>query len=262
MSIGVGCSPHEPQRLEATGQLVAADGQTPLPNTAVDDYELTFKLLGENGEVSISRAFEQDAEGDRITTDPQGIFRIEARDLRLSYDWSREELECRDECIAWETLCETVTEEVCYSTCSEEQCWDECYDDCYTDCWEEEYCDDDGCWGETVCEDDCVEVCEPTCETVSYACDCQWESYEVCSDSCVLTEEVCEWVTRWYTAYPALSEVQSTTAAVRLPDKAGNLRILKGDNINAHQHQQCDENGCLPIPLWVQDDRFRVPWSE
>jgi len=264
---GVGCGGlnlDEGQRLAAAGQIVAADGLTPVAALPVERYQLTFVVAGQSGDAEITRTFEQTAPGSAgaaIVTDSAGWFRIETEDLALSYDWQRDELICSDVCASWETVCEQMTEEVCSDICSEDRCGDECWDECSTECWDETYCDDDGCWTEPVCEDFCTVVCDVVCETVSYLCNCSLETHDVCDDVCGEVVEECDWETRTYTAYPALGEVVSTRADIRIRRDGDSEQVtIAGDPLEAFQYVGCDAAGeCEPTNLWVQKDRFVLP---
>jgi hypothetical protein len=251
--VAVGCGPSlsDPQRLEATGEVVELDGVTPRAGQLVDRYELSFVVAGEGGEVTIERQLAASADGDAIVTDADGLFRIVSEDLALSYEWQRDELECVDSCVTWETVCEQVTEEVCLNTCSELDCWEECT----PECWEERFCDEDGCWTEVVCEDVCGEVCEP----ITYPCDCHTETYEECFDQCVETVEDCDWVTRTYTSPASLEDVITTEARVWLRDGQSAARAFVGEPLEAEQHRTCNRNGeCNLENLWIQRDRFPI----
>jgi hypothetical protein len=256
-----GCAPDgAEQRLIATGELLAADGETPLVGARINKYRLTFLLEGEAGPVQIQRDFRSDAAGHPIVCNAQGRFAIANDDLALAYEWERDERMCGTVCVAWDTVCHEVREEVCLSSCSEDTCWDECWDECTPECWDETVCDDVGdCWAETVCVDSCVEECAPVCETTSYPCECFWDSHERCSDECVEHAEQCEWVTRVYTTHPALDRVDATRAELWL-DGDGDTRRVIGTPIEAHQFRGCDDAGrCTPLDLWVQRDRFVAP---
>lgn len=264
-TIGCGTStPEEHQRLVAAGQLLTADGATPLAGMAVDRYQVTFVVAGENGDAEINRLFSEDESGAGIVTDADGWFRVASPDLALAYDWQRDELVCGEVCVAWDTVCDQVTEEICLDTCTEEQCWDECWDDCAVECWDEEVCDGDGnCWVETVCEEYCTEVCETVCDTVSYGCNCYLDTYEVCDDQCVESAEECEWVTRTYTSAASLGDVIGTRTTVWVHDETLAEHLIDGDLIEAQQHEGCNAAGeCGPVDLWVQKDRFVVPFRD
>lgn len=249
LAVGCGPNPYDPQRLSATGELV--DGTTPRAGQSIERYELDFIVAGEAGEVTIERQFAASASGGAIATDEAGLFRIASEDLALSYDWERDELECVESCVTWETVCQEVTEEVCLDTCSELDCWEECG----SECWEETVCDEEDCWTEVVCE----EVCGEVCETVTYACDCHLETYEDCFDQCVETVEDCDWVTRTYTSQAALEDVIATEARVWLRDSQGTLHGFVGQPLEAQQHRTCNQQGeCRLENLWIQRDRFII----
>lgn len=256
-SVGaLACGPdHDPQRLVASGQIVASDESTPRAGVAVDRYQLTFVVAGEVGDVAINRAFEETPDGSPIVTDADGRFEIRGEDLALSYTWERDELVCWDVCVAWVTYCEQVTEEICASVCTDLECWD----DCATECWDEVVCDDYDCWVETYCDEACSEVCEE----VSYDCDCHLETYEVCGDECIKTVEECEWVTRTYTSQASLEQIVSTQADLwSRHDDSGERRVT-GQTLQARQEVECDGEGhCAPGNLWIQDDRFVLPIAD
>lgn len=264
----VGCLGAEDpsQRLMAVGQLLDAQG-APLPLEPIESYQLTFVLAGD---IEIERTF---TEG--IITDDQGMFRVSASDLNLSYDWQEDEYECQDVCIETETYCYDVEEDVCVSQCDVvtfDECYDECYDDCSgSTCYDETVCttyqDDEGntweeCDTETVCEDDCTTTCEPVCGSVTEEqCwdDCHVEVYEQCDEECVLFEEQCGWVTYTHTSYPELSEVVATRAEIAFQGK-----LIEGDQLRAHEEQECEQDDagvkrCTSLGLWLQRDRFTVP---
>ncbi len=262
--LALGCSdePLEPQRLIASGQVMAADGVTPLAGFDVNRYELTFVVASERGEFEVARGFAKSSSGADIVTDEAGRFEIESDDLALAYTWEEDELVCGDVCARWETVCDVITEEICLDSCWGEDCWDECWDECTTECWDETVCDDEGCWIETVCEDSCYEVCDTVCQEVAYPCNCYTDSYEVCGDECVAVVEECNWVTRTYSAPASLDEVRSTHADIWVADLAGAEHVIGGDLLEAFQHQRCDaERRCENTSLWIQKDRFTIPFA-
>ena len=243
------------QRLTATGTLLDGEGN-PLAGSEISRYDLTFVLNGEEGPVSIQRSFDDDGTGSPLITDANGRFHVTSNDLALAYDYQRDEWVCEDVCTAWETVCYEVTEEVCLDTCAEDQCWDECWDDCDVDCYDETVCDEYGdCWTETVCDESCTEVCDTVCETVAYPCNCYLETYDQCDDECVQIVEECGWVTRTYTAFPALNEISTTEAELQLTDGTW----ISGVPIEAFQQDTCQDDGkCELVNLWVQKDLFTV----
>jgi len=207
------------QQLVATGELVAADGTTPVTDRSIDAYRLTFVVADGN---EIERTFTKHESGDPIRTNDAGRFHILESNLALSYDWQQDEYVCQDICTEWVTTCHDVSEEVCAEQCAVvtyDECWDECWDECDTTCHDETYCDDEGCWTETVCSDDCTNVCETVCQPVTEEqCwdECHVEVSEQCNDDCTASVESCEWVTMTYTTFPALSDIVSTRAEIRL----------------------------------------------
>ena len=199
-----GCSPGDGQRLLASGEVLQADG-SPARDLAIDTYAITFHL--QNG-VAIERRFESRGPEDGVVTDGAGLFRIDARDVALSYDWERDEWVCEDVCTTWETTCALVTDYVCVDDCevvTYDECWDECWEDCESVCWDETVCDAWGdCWTETTCDEDCTSSCDTVCGTVTEeVCeqDCWTEENEVCEDVCLEIVEECGWVTRTYTSH-------------------------------------------------------------
>lgn len=254
-----GCVFSEEQQLVAQGELVRADGRTPVGDTLIEQYSLTFSFASDGGgTVDIRRAFSRDESGNPIVTDANGKFRIEASNLALAYDWEAEEQVCDDVCVTWDTVCTDVSEEVC-DTCTEQECWDDCTEECVTECWDEKVCDEYGdCWIETVCEDDCADVCQTVCEPVDYDCNCRWETYEQCDEQCTESASECEWVTQTYTSYPALREITRTRATVWTRDGSGGRNIIVGDTIEQQTGLRCDNDSTC----WLQTDRFVFPAAE
>jgi hypothetical protein len=253
-----GCGPDDDgQRLEATGELVGADGAT-RANVVVDHYEIDFFLAND---VTIQRAFFEDAtpKRDGIRSDADGRFLVTSADLNLSYEWDEDVYVCSTVCVAYAESCYDVTEEVCEDTCSYEECWDECT----TECWDETVCETfydefgnpyEECWTEEVCQDDCYEVCD----TVSEPCNCHLETYEQCDQVCAETAEECDWVTYTHTAFPSLSEVVGAQATVAVFGDDGLVRIV-GEPIESSRKQECDDGDCEWLNTWVQHDVFVLP---
>ncbi len=255
--LALGCVPTEEQRLDATGELRAPDRHTPMSDTLIELYEITFTVDGDNGEeVAIRRSFTNNGRGDDIITDGGGRFKITASNLTLSYNWERDEYECENVCSAWDTVCTDVSEEVC-DVCTENECWDDCYEECDLDCWDEKFCDEDGnCWTETICKKECDDICQTVCEPVDYDCNCRWETYQDCNDECVETVDECEWVTRNYTSHPSLDEVKTTSTAVWTRDDNGNQRIVTGEPVGDGNGAVCDRGSECNGRAWIQTDLF------
>jgi len=254
-----GCMTNDEPRLIATGELLAADGHTPLGDKVIDRYVLTFSVLDNAGDpIDIVREFIHDGRGKPIVTNGDGQFEIRSATLELSFDWERDEYVCDDVCVTWDTFCTEVNEEVC-DVCTEQDCWDDCSESCYDECWDEEYCDEDGCWTETVCEEVCDESCQTVCEPVDYDCNCRWETYEECDDVCTETTEECDWLTRTYTSYRSVDEVKKTKAAVWTRDKTRRLYMIGGEQNEDATGPDCGEDGQCDQRLWFQNDRFVAP---
>lgn len=250
-----GCFPEPPtQHLVATGEVVAADGTTPVPNQSIEVYRLTFVVADGN---EIERTFTRDESGDPIRTDQAGRFRVVASDLALSYDWQQEEYVCEDVCTEWVTTCQDVAVDVCVEQCevvTHDECWDDCWDECETVCSDETVCDDEGCWTETVCQDECTTTCEQVCEPVTEEqCwdECHVEIVEQCNDDCATSVESCEWVTMTYTTFPELSDIVATRAEIRLTAQGGAPRWITGVTLETGEKAGADE--------WVTSDRFTLP---
>jgi hypothetical protein len=264
LSACFGCGRDE-QRLDAEAIVVDAEG-APLAGTGVDAYVVYFRVA--DG-IEIERRFVEDVtEPDGIRTDGGGRFQVAGQDLELSYDWQQEEYVCEDVCADWGVSCAMVTDVVCVEHCEEvtyDECWDECWDDCETVCQDDVVCDEDGnCWTETTCEDVCTTSCEPVCGPVTEnVCqdECWEETYEQCDDVCLETVQQCGWVTHTYTSYPALSEVVSARAELFLRDAEGLEHMVPGETLESRQGQQCSGERCNPVNLWLQRDRFVVPFA-
>lgn len=269
-ALGVGfslsaCAADDGQRLDAEAVVIGADG-APLAEARVDAYVVYFQVAGGP---EIERRFADDVtEPPGIRTDAEGRFEVAASHLALSYDWERDEYVCEDVCTAWQTSCTPVTETVCVEQCEDvtyEDCWDECWDECETVCYDETVCDEDGnCWTETTCDDVCTPVCDTVCGTVTETqCydDCWEETYDQCEDVCLELVEECGWVTRVYTSYPELSEIVSARSEIFLRDAEGQGRAVPGEALESRQEQRCEDDRCEPVNVWVQRDRFVVPFA-
>lgn len=253
-----GCTTQDDQGLVATGELVAADGHTPLGDARIDRYSLTFWVVGDGGrEFSIRRELTSNGDGEPITTNGDGKFRITSSNLALAYDWERDEYVCEAVCVAWDQVCRDVTEETC-DTCTDEECGEQCRQECYDVCWEEEVCDESECWSETVCTEECEDVCETVCEPVKYDCNCRTETYEVCDEQCTETTQECEWVTQTYTAYPDLSEVTGTEAVIWMQHPNGGPQRIIGKPFPAQTGVACNRDGECDS-RWMQHDLFVMP---
>lgn len=280
------CAPFDPtpgaarQELEAMGEVTHADG-TPASGLTIDRYELSLfveapdgDLAAEDGAHRLSFTFTEDADSStpRIVTDADGTFRIVADDLDLSFDYDVQAYECHDECTEWETTCEIVDETVCTTICEDvtvEVCWDECVEDCTTVCHDETFCDDYGCWVETICEDQCVTscetVCEPTTETQCYD-DCEIVPVEECYDDCVSSVEICDWVTHTYSSQADLSDVLMSEASIRLVDGNGASIEVLGERLVGKSIELCDRSDpsdvrgpCDGSTRWLERDHFVLP---
>jgi len=246
LGLATGCVPDHGQQLLAMGELVSPSGER-LAHQPIDQYQITFLVEGETGEVEIRRLYSDANEsGDPIVTDEDGRFTITQNALDLSYSWERDEYVCEDRCVSWEEVCQTESEQIC-STCYEDYCWEECWDEC----WDETYCDDYGCWTETWCDTSCGTFCD----TESYACDCYWQDYAECWDECSATVEDCDWVTRTYTSPVPYGRVLSAEAAIALPGRSP----IAGEPL-VSEHRECErDEECDYDERWVQHDRFVVP---
>lgn len=251
------------QHLDAEGTVLDAEG-APLAAAKIDAYVVYFQVADGT---EIERRFDEDVTGPSgIHTDASGRFHVTSADLALSYDWQRDEYVCEDICTTWETTCTSVTEQVCVPQCETvtyDTCWDECEDDCVTSCYDVPACDEDGnCWSETVCTEDCTPICVTVCGTVTEnQCydECWDETYDVCEDVCLASVEECDWVTRTYTSYPALSEVVAARSEIVLRDATGESRTIAGETVVSEQDQQCDGERCEPLNVWLQRDDFVAP---
>lgn len=269
LGIGVSlsaCLPDDArQRLDAGAVVVDATG-APLAGAEIEAYVVYFEVA--DG-FEIERRFVEDVtEPAGIRTDEAGRFLVAASDLALSYDWQRDEQVCEDLCSEWQTSCQEVTEEVCVERCEEvtyDDCSQECWDDCETVCYDQTVCDEEGnCWSETVCEDQCTSTCEEVCGPVTeYDCydECRVETYEECSDVCLEMVQECRWVTRTYTSYPELSEVVATRSELILRDADSQVHVTVGETLESRQGQKCDDERCEPLNVWIQQDRFVVPFA-
>lgn len=263
------------QALTVAGQLLESDGVTPRAGQVIDHYTLTFVV---DGGFEIERTFVHDEAGAPLVTDTSGHFALSATDLALSYDWQRDEYVCEDVCTLWAEDCYLVTEPVCVDECeivTYDACYESCWDECSTTCYDETVCetyyDEYGpyevCWTETYCDDDCTTYCDTWCEPVTeQVCTsvCHDETYERCDDICLETESVCEWVTRTYTSYPSLQDVDRTEARVRVRGTGGAPLTLTGDPLEARQAEACTrrEDGttrCVARNEWRQNDVFVLP---
>lgn len=250
----LGCGPDREQRLDATGELVGADGLGAGPGLLVDHYRTGFVVAD-----GIEIVWEY-AEG--IPADEQGWFSISVEDLELSYEWESDEEVCHAECLVWETTCYVVVEEVCEDTCTYQECTEECMDVCHDETKCETYDDEDGnpqeeCWTESVCE----QVCDTVCRDVTEDCNCHDQEYEQCEDACVTTGDICEWVTYSHTAYPGLDEVVATWAEIDITASDDQQHTIAGSGAEAYLTRECaGGSGCTPVDVWVQHDRFTLPF--
>lgn len=259
------CTAVDPrQRLDAEA-VVVDPGGAPLAGVEVDAYAVYFQVADGT---EIERRFVEDVAGPAgIRTDAAGRFRVSAADLALSYDWERDEYVCEDICTAWETSCAPVTETVCVEHCEQvtyDDCWDECWEECETVCYDDTYCDEDGCWTETVCDDVCTTACDTVCGPVTETVcqdECWEETYEQCEDVCLEIVQECGWVTRVYTSYPDLFEVVSARSELFLRDAGGEPRVVLGEALESGQARRCTDERCEPVNVWRQRDRFVVPFT-